>query len=113
LSLGQLSTKAEPAGKLRVFAIVDGWTQSLLRPLHASLFQVLKNIPNDGTHSHSEAFERAVSKAIKFNCCFGYDLSAATDRLPIDLQVSILVSLIGEKAAFAWKRMLVGRSYRL
>jgi hypothetical protein len=99
--LGQLSTKVEPAGKLRVFAIVDGWTQSLLRPLHSSLFGVLKNIPNDGTHSHSEAFERAVQKAIKANCAYGYDLSAATDRLPIDLQVAILASLIGEKAANA------------
>jgi hypothetical protein len=99
--LGQLATKAEAAGKLRVFAIVDSWTQSLLRPLHDTLFRILKQIPNDGTHSHSEAFDRAVQKAIKYNCSYGYDLSAATDRLPISVQVQILGSLIGEEAAAA------------
>jgi len=32
---------------------------------------------------------------------FGYDLSAATDRLPIKLQISLLSSLIGEEASVA------------
>lgn len=32
--LGQLSTKKEAAGKIRVFALVDIWTQSVLKPLH-------------------------------------------------------------------------------
>jgi len=77
------------------------------------LFRILKQIPNDGTHSHSEAFERAVQKAIKYNCSYGYDLSAATDRLPISIQVQILGSLIGEEAAAAWSRLLIGRDYRL
>jgi len=57
------------------------------------------------------SFQRCTEKATKFNCCYGYDLSAATDRLPIDVQVSILATLIGEKAAIAWKGLLVSRSY--
>jgi hypothetical protein len=97
--IGQLSTKAEPAGKLRVFAIVDSWTQSLLSPLHRSLFDILKRIPNDGTFDQTAAFERACVKATKNNCCFGYDLSAATDRLPIELQVQILSALYGDEMA--------------
>lgn len=44
----------------------------------------------------------------KFWC---YDLSSATDRLPIDFQVSILVPLIGKEKAEAWKELLVGRDY--
>jgi hypothetical protein len=112
-ALGQLSTKAEPAGKLRVFAIVDGWTQSLLAPLHKFLFGILKKLPNDGTFDQGAAFDRACAKAKQFNCCYGYDLSAATDRLPIKIQVDILASLIGRSAAEAWKSILVSRPYLL
>jgi hypothetical protein len=109
--LGQLSMKAEAAGKIRVFAIVDGWTQSLLSPLHQSLFGILRKLPNDGTFDQGLAFERAISKAKLYNCCYGYDLSAATDRLPIMIQVDLLTSLIGEQAARAWRSILVDREY--
>lgn len=112
-TMGKLSLKEEAAGKMRVFAIVDGWTQSLLYPLHRFLFGILKGLPNDGTMDQDAAFERCIQKAIKNNCCYGYDLSAATDRLPIDLQVAILASLIGERAAKAWKQLLVDRDYAL
>jgi hypothetical protein len=84
-----------------------------LYPLHRALFSILKSLPNDGTMDQDAAFERCCQKAVKFNCCYGYDLSAATDRLPIDLQVSILASLIGDRAASAWKQLLVGRTYQL
>jgi hypothetical protein len=38
-------------------------------------------------------------------------LSAATDRLPISIQVEILIPLIGEERALAWKTLLVDRDY--
>jgi len=43
---------------------------------------------------------------------YSFDLSAATDRLPIDLQVQVLSLLIGRKGAEAWRDLLVGREYR-
>lgn len=49
LQLGKLSLRYESAGKVRVFAIVDYWTQSLLRPMHNALFRILKNHPSDAT----------------------------------------------------------------
>jgi hypothetical protein len=91
--IGQLSFKKEAAGKLRVFAMVDIWTQSLLRPLHDSLFSILARMPNDGTMDQEAAFARAQEKARLHGCCYGYDLSAATDRLPIEIQKKILASL--------------------
>lgn len=99
--LGQLSLKEEPAGKMRVFAIVDAWTQSLFQPLHDFLFLILDKFPNDGKKDQGLSFKRACQKATMYNCCFGYDLSAATDRLPILLQEAILTSLIGYEAANA------------
>jgi hypothetical protein len=44
---------------------------------------------------------------------FGYDLSAATDRLPIALQISILTSFFGGEFAGHWSKLLVGREYIL
>ena len=44
---------------------------------------------------------------------FSFDLSAATDRLPIQLQVQVLSQLLGRDIAEAWRDLLVSRSYRL
>lgn len=93
--LGRLSFKEEAAGKLRIFAMVDGWTQSILKPLHDALFDLLRKIPNDATFDQDLAFKRAILKSKASGHCFGYDLSSATDRLPIILQGAILEGLIG------------------
>ena len=41
-NIGQLSFKKEPAGKLRVFAMVDCLTQSAMKPLHDILSIIFK-----------------------------------------------------------------------
>lgn len=97
--IGGLSTKAEAAGKIRVFALVDGWTQSVLGPLHDHLFSIIRKLPNDGTFNQYSSVERCMEKAKSYGQSFGYDLSAATDRLPIDLQVAVLQPIIGVEAA--------------
>lgn len=47
--LGKLGLKNEPAGKVRVFAMVDPITQWMLRPLHKALFSFIRKLPMDGT----------------------------------------------------------------
>lgn len=111
--IGQLALKDEPAGKVRVFAMVDVWTQSALRPLHKFLFAFLKSLPNDGTHDQGASVKRCFTKSSKAGLSFGYDLSAATDRLPIALQISVVESLFGTQYAIAWRNLLVGRAYWL
>lgn len=88
--IGQLSVKEEAAGKIRVFALVDVWTQSILKPIHEFLFSILRKLPNDATFNQEASVKRCFTKADYYGCSYGYDLSAATDRLPISLQVSIL-----------------------
>lgn len=91
--LGRLAFKEEAAGKLRVFAMVDVFTQSLLEPLHRDLFDFFKKLPNDGTHDQERAFNKAMELSIKYNSAFGFDLSSATDRLPVSSQATLLNSL--------------------
>lgn len=92
---GRLVGIPEPAGKMRVIAICDIWTQSLFEPLHRALFKFLRSLPNDGTFDQNAAFDRAVSKASTSEGIYCADLSAATDRLPLDLQEMILNMFYG------------------
>jgi len=57
LVLGRLSEKEEAAGKIRVFAITDSITQSLLAPLHDFLFGLLRQLPEDGTFDQGRPLE--------------------------------------------------------
>jgi hypothetical protein len=111
--VGQLQTKEEAAGKVRVFAMVDVWTQSVMSPIHKALFAFLEALPNDATFDQGAAVRRCLQKSEAAGRSFGYDLSAATDRLPIQVQVAILSNIIGKVAADAWAEILVGRPYVL
>jgi hypothetical protein len=109
LPIGKLSFKEEAAGKLRVFAMVDIITQSLLGPLHESLFSLFKELPNDFTHNQDKGFAYVQSLSLKHGRSFGYDLSAATDRLPLSSQISVLDSLYG--IGKIWGNILINRDY--
>lgn len=65
------------------------------------IFAFLKSLPNDATFDQQAAVKRATIKVEKYGRSFGYDLSAATDRLPIILQEAVLSPLIGVEAAAA------------
>lgn len=110
--LGKLGFKEEAAGKLRVFAMVDHWTQAALKPLHSCLSDVLKGLPNDGTFDQNASVERCKAKGTKGS--YSYDLSAATDRLPINIQKGIIDRLFGvEGLGDLWARLLVERDYAI
>jgi hypothetical protein len=68
-------------------------------PLHVYLSTILKYIPNDGTADHGKAFDRVRERSNEFRCAYGYDLSAATDRLPLSLQVRLISALFGREFA--------------
>jgi hypothetical protein len=111
LQLGKLAFKVEPAGKVRVFAIVDSWTQSIFAPLHNDLFSFLRRLPNDGTFDQDLSFDRCLKKAKEYNMAFAFDLTAATDRLPIALQSKILDLLYIPGLGRLWTTLLTGREY--
>lgn len=106
-AIGKIGFKDEPAGKIRVFAMVDGFTNVALAPLHDLIFAILRDVPMDGTFDQTKPILRMVhSNAIlqqnaegefvptKGKSFFSLDLSAATDRLPVVLQQLILEELL-------------------
>ena len=112
--VGRLSVVEEP-GKKRIVAMVDIWTQWTLYPLHRFIFdRVLSKIPQDGTFDQAKPVKDLLERASKAGRThfWSYDLSAATDRLPISLQVLVLGVFTLESFANTWRALLTERDYR-
>jgi hypothetical protein len=72
--------------------------------------KVLKKFPCDGTFSHNLIAKR-VRKFTRTNALNCYDLRAATDRMPVDLQKRVLDELLPENLSTLWKTLLVDREF--
>lgn len=90
LFLGKLSVVYDQAGKARVVAITNWWIQSVLRPLHLSIFDWLKTLPTDGTFDQQAPQKRLVSMVPEGTVFHSIDLTAATDRIPVQILEQIL-----------------------
>jgi hypothetical protein len=112
---GKLGLKQEAAGKMRVFAMVDPWTQLVLAPLHKALFSILGKHPAvDGTFNQLGPLRRAWSQSsLTRKPLYSMDLSSATDRLPISIQKPLIGKIfnLSDEEADAWVRLLVDRDY--
>lgn len=109
---GRLSVKMEPAGKVRVFAITDYWTQCALKPLHDFIFGILEVLPTDGTFDQHKPVKALLSKLPEGEHLYSFDLSAATDRFPVVLQEVVIGAIFGWEYAYHWKNLLVARAYK-
>jgi hypothetical protein len=93
----KLSLIRDKAGKTRVIAIGDYWSQSALKPIHNWLITRLKRITSDATHSQGIAKRHITAKLNKANFVGTADLSRATDRFPAALTASILRKKLGDE----------------
>lgn len=110
--LGSLAFLREP-GKVRVVALVDLVTQSIMKPLHDKIFSMLRLIPQDGTFNQAKPVEVLLKTLHPDQTVYSFDLSAATDRLPVVMQEALLACVIGDKLASLWRALLTTRRYRL
>lgn len=110
LTTGKLSKVIEPRGKVRVVAIPGYQVQSLLKPLHDSLFDFLRTLETDHTFNQDGGVTRCMNSNHKV--MNSYDLSAATDRFPRWFEAVVLRYLydgvIRESNSFAraWELLL-------
>lgn len=85
----------------------------MLKPLHDWLFAILRTIPQDGTFDQEQAVQTVIDKVRKGALdVFSFDLSSATDRLPILLQAKILNHCVPDLGTM-WARLLTSRSYQV
>jgi hypothetical protein len=101
----RIAIKADSEAKSRPFAILDYWSQAALTPLHDSLYDILRNLPQDCTFDQ----QKGVNGMRKFSKSkiYSLDLKSATDRFPIEIQKRVLTWLIDSDFADSWVRIMV------
>jgi len=92
-------------GKTREVAILDYWSQTVLRPLHFMLFNVLRKIPQDCTFNQGSFLDKLPQSDQKF---YSVDLTSATDRFPIRLIEAVLKGRLTDDYVHHWHNIMVG-----
>jgi len=85
-SIRRLSYFPDREGKTRVIALGDYMSQTVLKSLHMYLFRALKKIPQDCTFDQG-GFQKTLLNSEYY---YSVDLTAATDRFPIKVIMSVL-----------------------
>jgi len=88
LTSRRLAKVADKEGKIREVAIGDYYTQAALLPLHNFLLKQLSKINQDCTQNQIKNFYSL--KVSKGNSYHSIDLTAFTDRFPIEINKEIL-----------------------
>lgn len=110
----KLSIKRDKEAKSRVFAILDYWSQAALKPLHDYIFFLLKTNHKlqrvDATFNQDAGF----TKIPQGKTYYSFDLTSATDRLPLSFQEVVVTYLLGDKRFTQhWKDILVKEPFDL
>jgi len=95
--ISKVSVLKDYETKSRVIAILDYFSQSVLIPLHKGLFSILKTMETDQTFGQTKGLTEL--RPDPMNSFHSIDLTAATDRFPVSLQVLLLSKLIGPERA--------------
>jgi hypothetical protein len=116
--LGRLHAIDEPAGKVRVVAICDYWTQVAMKPVHDHLFSILKRMKTDATFDQSGIVSRYYQRGLFPH--WSFDLKAATDTIPLALYIEVMAVVLqaeGEtymdarNRASLWSKVMTDRDF--
>jgi hypothetical protein len=75
-------------GKCRLVAIPSYFIQIIFKPIHLLIFSILRRLPTDCTFDQEAGVQRIVD--IGGSDLRSYDLSSATDRLPLSVQIPVV-----------------------
>ena len=88
--------------------MLDYTSQLFLKPIHTILLSLLRTIPMDRTFTQDPKGPW-IKNSERFH---SLDLSAATDRFPVDLQRRLLENIFGDSVfADAWENLLTNREF--
>jgi len=116
--LGRLHAIDEPAGKVRVVAICDYWTQIAMWPVHHHLFSILKKIGTDATFDQGGTVDRYFKKG--YSPHWSFDLKSATDTIPLALYIEVMTVLLraededehdARQRAELWAKIMTDRDF--
>jgi hypothetical protein len=108
-SLRKVSFFSDKEGKTRVIAILDYWTQTCLKPLHNTLNGMLRRIKTDCTFNQNRFLEVLPSTGPYYSL----DLTAATDRMPLQVQKRVLSYVMSDEQVNSWARLLTSMEFTI
>jgi hypothetical protein len=99
---------SDKACKTRVIAIADWWTNVCLSPLHNAFMTGLQRLPTDVTY-----YQDKISDLIKEmgKSLYSSDMTAFTDRFPIELECEVIKAKYGEQECSDWKQLISDREF--
>lgn len=93
LHVGVVNAVQEGGAKLRMFASPRKVVQSLLSPIHEWINSFRLRVGTDCTYNQASGAEWAQQQMISGRNIFSVDLTTATCRFPLDIQIDLLRSL--------------------
>jgi hypothetical protein len=81
-------------GKKRYVACPYRYMQGLTKPLGDFIYNALRKLPWDYTFNQLEAIPKIIDQLKQGTRAYCFDLSKATDNIPLDLQISVLQSIL-------------------
>jgi len=99
----------DPEAKVRIVGCYDYISQLALTPYSEWAFESLRNnFPKDRTFTQ----DPVITDKCETESYHSLDLSAATDRFPITLQVQMLAEIAGPGFANYWKNLMVAEPFQ-
>lgn len=111
LVLQRLHNLYEAAGKVRTIAIVDYWTNFVLKPLHDWMFDILRQLPQDATFDQEGKVREFAKRG--YTEIWSYDLKSATDTIPLALYRSLFSYILPQHIVDLWLELLVNRAFKI
>nr|AWY10990.1 RNA-dependent RNA polymerase [Sclerotinia sclerotiorum mitovirus 32] len=105
----RLSVFPDKEAKMRVVGVVDHYSQLALKPLHNWLSVCLSKIKQDCTLEQGRFKQLLLNKNI--DIFYSVDLTAATDRFPIQVIEQLLKFQLPHEYVDAWKEVMVGQPF--
>jgi predicted transcriptional regulator len=99
---------SDKACKTRVIAIADWWSNVCLSGIHDTFMKGLRRLPNDVTYFQDKipSFVHKMGSNL-----YSSDMTAFTDRFPIELETEVLKQKYGSNVADMWTTLISDREF--
>lgn len=99
---------SDKMGKTRIIAIADYFSNVALSSIHNAFMKALKHRRGDVTYKQDQI--PSLVKDLGTNL-FSSDMTAFTDRFPIELETAVIESRYGATIGKLWKQVLTNREF--
>lgn len=98
----------DKAGKTRIIAIADWFTNIALSPIHNSFMEGLRCLKGDVTYLQDKIPDLVQGLG---SYLYSSDMTAFTDRFPIRLEEAVIEAAFGASISSLWKTILTEREF--